>query len=382
MALLPDNPTASLGPPRRPYWSERQGRGPAGRVNLEQLCILFAAVVDHFEEKDLLQEWFGYSCVDAGDVPGLAGRNVAGWLMIQIGRSDVWPVREHSTLWDEDTLFDMVELLHDHISTSTDGHYHSWCDCGWHGSSFTPEPARSNYREMVNRLLARYGSGYRLSEEGCIEHLGPAGIDDLLDAAPQVGDKRDRDRVRDAVAKFRRRSSTPTDRRDAVRDLADVLERLRPQMKAYMLRKDEGALFQIANQFTIRHNDAEQRGDYDTDVWWEWMFSVYLATYYAIASIGTRDDEAVSGVDAEDLLRSPSDVGGTRAADCWAATVRAGLLRHHVVAHASYRSQARTAAGVPESVVPDLVVVERAGRVSRWLCRPGRLSTEVSLVHR
>jgi hypothetical protein len=46
-------------------------------------------------------------------------------------------------------------------------------------------------------------------------------------------------RVGAAIQKFRRHRSSIEDRRDAVRDLADVLEFLRPKLKETLLSKDE-----------------------------------------------------------------------------------------------------------------------------------------------
>jgi hypothetical protein len=62
-----------------------------------------------------------------------------------------------------------------------------------------------------------------------------------------------------------------------------------------MSKKDEGALFQIANQFAIRHHDRTQRADYDDDIWFEWIFYVFLATAKAMIRIEDRaaaNDEA------------------------------------------------------------------------------------------
>ena len=44
-----------------------------------------------------------------------------------------------------------------------------------------------------------------------------------------------------------------------------------------MLRGDEGALFQIANRFAIRHQNADQQSNY-ADAYLDWIFWWYLAT--------------------------------------------------------------------------------------------------------
>jgi hypothetical protein len=52
----------------------------------------------------------------------------------------------------------------------------------------------------------------------------------------------------------------------------------------------EGDLFNIANNFAIRHNNREQRGEYDREVWLRWMFYVYLATIHAVSRVRARED--------------------------------------------------------------------------------------------
>jgi hypothetical protein len=67
------------------------------------------------------------------------------------------------------------------------------------------------------------------------------------------------------------------ERRSAVITLAGLLEERRDLLRAELLTKDEGALFQIANAFAIRHQRADQRGDYDS-AFLDWLFWWYLGT--------------------------------------------------------------------------------------------------------
>jgi hypothetical protein len=57
-----------------------------------------------------------------------------------------------------------------------------------------------------------------------------------------------------------------------------VLEERRRGVLAQALAKsDRGALFDIANNFHIRHQDAKQQRDYD-DYYLDWIFWLYLST--------------------------------------------------------------------------------------------------------
>jgi hypothetical protein len=83
--------------------------------------------------------------------------------------------------------------------------------------------------------------------------------------------------VRHAIALFRARGAGREEKRSACVALAAVLEQRRRQIKTELLTKDEGALFQIANQFDVRHRNADQRADYD-ETYLDWIFWWYLAT--------------------------------------------------------------------------------------------------------
>lgn len=89
-------------------------------------------------------------------------------------------------------------------------------------------------------------------------------------------------KINSAILKFRRHKSTLDDRREAIRELADVLEFLRPTIKNYLNKKDENDIFNIANNFGIRHHNKEQQTDYDKPIWYSWIFYYYLATLHAV----------------------------------------------------------------------------------------------------
>jgi hypothetical protein len=279
-------------PARRRYYSERQGRGKSSRLTPAQARRLFASLVAQCEERGEWQEAFGYWCVDASDlVPGSLGGAIPERLLLELGRENVWPVGDDALGWDDDTFFDMIEFLYDHVSTGDQsaGRYHSYSDCGWHFEKFSPEPGRSEYRRQVNEILRRIDPGYELSDAGEIVRAVPDGVAPLLETAGRRLESSQKAHLEAAITKYRARGSTPTDRRDAVRDLADVLENLRAQVKDVMSSKDEAALFQIANQFWIRHNKPAERRDYDHEAWWAWLFYVYLASIALVTHVHERD---------------------------------------------------------------------------------------------
>ncbi|WP_222671127.1 hypothetical protein [Rhodococcus erythropolis] len=60
--------------------------------------------------------------------------------------------------------------------------------------------------------------------------------------------------------------------------LALVLEERRHTVLTdAMAKSDRGALFDIANNFHVRHQDVKQKRDYD-EFYLDWIFWVYLAS--------------------------------------------------------------------------------------------------------
>jgi hypothetical protein len=192
----------------------------------------------------------------------------------------------------EDKLFDLIEYFHGHVSEGIEDHerssFHSWAHCGWHYGAFDPLPAQALFRKRMNRTLMNYRGGFRINESGQVEHTADEGLDQLIDAVLPTKDPDIAQRVAGAIALYRNRGRTEKDLRLAVRELFDILEKLRPEVKAEMLRGDEGALFNIANNFTIRHLNERQKGNYDSALWHSWMFYVNLSTIHVIVRLMAR----------------------------------------------------------------------------------------------
>jgi hypothetical protein len=244
-----------------------------------------------FESQGYLQEAFGFECVDDGDVPGTLGPAVGERLLLILGYEDLWPISEQKVAaWSDDEFFDVVEFVYDHVSVGDrrTAKYHSFSDCGWHYQHFESAPARAEYRSRGNELLSRLDGGYEMTAAGEILHLAPEGLDPLLDADLPGLSTVNTDHVAAAIHKFRSRSSTSTQRRDAVRDLADVLESIRVDVKEQMLTEDERALFEIANKFWIRHNKPGERRDYHHEAWWSWLFYLYLDSIALVSQLKQR----------------------------------------------------------------------------------------------
>ncbi len=101
----------------------------------------------------------------------------------------------------------------------------------------------------MNDIIADYGRRFELREDGTIVARAPEGLEDLLEAPLASGDDSVDRAVADAIAKFRRRTASEDDQMDDLRDLANVLERIRPQARKVLTHRDESDLFRIVNNF-------------------------------------------------------------------------------------------------------------------------------------
>ncbi|HRW82340.1 MAG TPA: hypothetical protein P5049_02675 [Methanothrix sp.] len=245
-----------------------------------------------FSRYGYFQEALGYYCVDGGDVEGSVGPDVEAYLFKKLRKRDIWPIQEKINNYSEYDLFDIIELLYDLVSKPLKGYYHSYSNCGWHYDTFDREEGKLEFRNEINEVLEDYKEGYELSENGEILSKVTPGFEQLLKEGifPFDPDNID-NKVVNAILKFRRHHSSIEEKRESVRALSDVLEFLRPKLKDILMTNDEKDLFNIANNFGIRHHNPRQKSDYDEPIWLNWIFYIYLATIDLSVRLLNRSEE-------------------------------------------------------------------------------------------
>ena len=272
----------------RTYYAARKNGSTSAGLSLDDLREVVYAAFEFYDNSGYFVEAFGFTCVDAGFEPGYAGTNIDAYLRTTLQCGKLWPLSETYTTLDEDVTFSLIEFLYDHISKPLQRDFHSWDNCGYHYSDFDRIQGREEFRHRVNLALRRYGQGWELSQGGEILSLPPEGMATLLTAKAPTTDLTTAQKLEAATKKYRQRGSTVEERADAVRDLADVLEWLRPEIKDTLLKEDERELFNIANNFGIRHMNQNQKMKYDRNVWLSWMFYHYLNTIHAFLHLLRR----------------------------------------------------------------------------------------------
>lgn len=264
------------------YYSHRKGTNPnLSGLPLPEIVGLFIRVYEQLRVDGYFDEAFGYECVDAGHIEGNV-RDIELEVLLAVRKKRLWPLERHAPGYSEDDFFDVIEFLHQHVSKPIDGVHHSWNDCGMHWQTFNKSQGQVEFRQKVNSVLSHYVGRFELAPTGEVLQKAEAGFEQIFEADIPSKDKNITDRLNAAVLQYRRHGSTLDDRRQSVRDLADVLEYLRPKVKSLLTSADEKDLFNLANNFGIRHHNDQQKTAYDAGLWLSWMFYFYLSTIHVV----------------------------------------------------------------------------------------------------
>lgn len=264
------------------YYSQRIGTNPnLNGLSLEDTVDLFTRVYRQFETDGYFSEAFGFWCVDANHIEGNI-KDIDLEILLAIRKKNLWPISEFASSYTEDDFLDVIEFLYQHVSKPIGGIMHSYNDCGMHWETFNKREGQEIYCKKINTVLGHYKNKFELTTSGEVLHKPEEGFEQIFNADVPSKDSNIIGRINAATNKFRRHGSSIDDRRQAVRDLADVLEYLRPQVQELLTNNDEKDLFNIANNFGIRHHNDKQKTAYDAAIWLSWMFYFYLSTIHVI----------------------------------------------------------------------------------------------------
>lgn len=234
------------------------------------------------------------ACVDDGGIS-------AEWLDTQIasaiGHRIQWPLDSHSPQLrvSEPILFSLIEFFHDHAQRPRTSWWHSFNECGFHYQQYNRESGGVVYRWRMNEVLAAHGSMFRIAREGAqrgrLVRTFSAALDTTLEQV--VVERREgspEDEVANAIELFRSRDATAPTKRAALTVLANHLEPRRVRIRAATTKNDEVYLFDIANNFAIRHRNDHQRQDYGPE-YLDWLFVNYLGMIQLIDSLDSREGQ-------------------------------------------------------------------------------------------
>lgn len=272
----------------RKYYAERKGFAPSSNINFDMFKRLFLHKYLQLEREFIFREATGYHCVDEGYIVGNWGEDIDSFMFLNLRLNNIWPIQEYIDRYDEPTLFSLIELLYEYASEPQSKRYHDYNDCGWHTWNYEKEIGQIIFRKSINDILKDYKEGYMISIEGEILQLPPTGMEALTQQDIQTNDPRNIDeRLKHSITKFLRYDSSFNEKKEAIRNLADILEYLKDQ-GIKMPQKDDSALFQIINNFDLRHHRRDQQGDYDKEIWYDWLFYTFLSTINVLLKMNEK----------------------------------------------------------------------------------------------
>jgi len=288
-ALVRDG--SRLAPFRRPdYWATRNGLVPE-RKRLEttsgQLAFTraFEMQISELASAGYFPKILPTKCFD--DEEAILLSDVAIKLTDAIGTNVNWPLTgDHLGPVPDPILFSLIEYFHDQSQRPRTSSEHKYC--GLHFHTFNRAAGEDVYRWKLNRLLETYNIHLRMGAIGAeqgrlVKHFGTP-LDSLADAQIETRATRPEDEVAEAIRGFRSRDATLALKRASLALLAGDLERRRAEVKKALLTRDEADLFQIANQFAIRHRKDDQKDDYRAE-YLDWIFWSYLSTVALMDSL-------------------------------------------------------------------------------------------------
>ena len=236
------------------------------RLDYPSLQRLIAGVLKDLDDRGWFQAKLGKDCPDDPC-------DIGALVLERLGR-DLWPLYWAASKEPEPWLFTIIEFAYANVAKPLDSYVHPWDDCGIHVTRSDQRAGQADFLVRINAILGRYEKPFVLRDDGELWEAAPSGLD-TLEVEP-LGNPSIDDRVSSAVRSFRRYGANEDDKRHAIRDLADVLEYLRSSVGTQLPSKDEADLFNIANNFAIRHHNPQQKGQYSSGVWLDWMFYAFL----------------------------------------------------------------------------------------------------------
>ncbi|MEA1945122.1 MAG: hypothetical protein U9N07_07315 [Euryarchaeota archaeon] len=256
------------------YYAARKGILKPEPADFQLLKNVFLRIYREFEHDHYFEEAAGYDYVSIS-IPRTRGRwgcgdsDIKESVYLELGM-DIWPIEENIEWYDEPTLFTVIEFLYDNVSEKFGGLL-----VGFH---YDQGKGREKYRARINEILKYYDPEYELSSDGEILEIAPTGLEPIFEEIVQTDDPENIDmRIQSAISKYMKYGATISDKKDAVRALADVLEFLK-KSGIRLQKKDESDLFKIINNFDIRHHNKSQQGEYDKEIWYDWMFYTFLSS--------------------------------------------------------------------------------------------------------
>lgn len=271
------------------YYAERNGLLDSDvEITIEQLRDFLRSTYNYFSQR----EWFDLAVKGIWIKPQYGDEYLEKsqtlsptpelYFMNCLHSDEIWPIREYYEDYYEHEVFTIIEVLYDHIA------YYDY-----KYSQIEKEEPQRLFAEMVNNYLRWYKKGYYLEPSNGVLMRNPnQALKEMLQNDSTILTDDVLDKLRAAVKMFYRFDSKLEEKRKAINLLADILENVRNELKEvlnteYGIGKNthDKMIFDIVNNFGIRHNNPRTKDDYSHEIWFDWMMQYYtsvILTYYKL----------------------------------------------------------------------------------------------------
>lgn len=289
---LIDEPQRLHGYTRRKYYNERHFSSRSTPQLNTPLATSFLKLIQEMSRSGYFPDVLPKECVDDLSTHDVDPSDV---ISRAIGVDVSWPEDlDENRLFDH-LLYSIIEFFHDKAQRPRRYTFHNFSNCGNDYFDYSKFSGSVVYRWRVNEMLEQHGIELRLGNDGpetgfLIKRsaLPMEGLaDQVVDEVPE-GDHDHKEKLQSAIRAYRRRDADIHDRRKAISHLADILERHRNEFKKVQrFKKDEQDLFNMYNNFMIRHERDGQKDDYPEE-YLDWIFWTSLAAIQLVHKLGVE----------------------------------------------------------------------------------------------
>lgn len=258
------------------FFTNRNGKKIIKELDL---YIRFSAIMEDFEQRDYFKEKLKIH-KNSKDSKFINTKSI-GQIGFQIYPFNSW---SHGNI-NKGNIFDAIEFLYPFVSKP--GEYGALTDhTNWSYGDYLDydnELGKQEFIDDVNSLLAAFNEGYELDKNGQILFRGDEDINFLDIDFPEYNEENIDSVIHLAIKQWKNKEQSIEEKKQAIIKLANVFEYLKKErtLEKVLNKKDMKDLFQIANDFALRHHNPYQKKEYDMEIWVDWIFQYYLSTCVA-----------------------------------------------------------------------------------------------------
>lgn len=277
------------------YYAERNGLIKNSlSLSLDELKSYFIKTYHYFSDKEYFEcaikgVWksIPFSNDEEQIIPPSLAPDPEIFFATRLQDREVWPIYEFAEDYTEEILFSVIEILYDHIAVYD-----------FKANKLIQEEHRVEFAEHINNILKMYNGGYYIEPtNGFIMRLPNETLKQQLSYDGKDLPNQVFEQLSTAASMFYRFDSNIEVKKKAINILADILENEREELKnllneEYEIPKNEHdkLIFGIVNGYNIRHNRADQKGEYSKEIWYDWMMQYYTSVIITFYKLKTKKE--------------------------------------------------------------------------------------------